>query len=163
MSMDPKGQGGITSISGGICSDCPILSGHFRLTAALDKEVGPKDGIYIHHMVSFDTSKKFENPIGSCGGKGLGGLGGGMAAFVDRGEDSGEMETIFTSQDGKYNSGYHMGKSEKFTVQYDLVNYKAKPMDIYLNLEYEYLPGIVGKDAGHTLKSVSGKVQQAIF
>jgi len=38
------------------------------------------------------------------------------------------------------------------------VNYKNTPHQLYLELEYEYVDGIVGRDAGHTLKTVPGLV-----
>lgn len=156
--MDENGQAGILTIKQGLCKDCTVLSGRWSLTYKDGKEATPADGVYIHHLVSYDSSKKSNNPIGSCGAAGA--LGGGslpMSAFVDRGEDSGETETIFTSPDGKFDSGYHFGKNTQLSVQYDLVNYAKETKEIYFGLEYEYVDGIVGLDAGHTLKSVTGK------
>jgi hypothetical protein len=81
-----------------------------------------------------------------------GGLG--AAYFIDRGEDSGQTDTVFTTVDGKFNSGYHITAKPTITVTYDFVNYKNTPHQLYLELEYEYVDGIVGRDAGHTLKTV---------
>jgi hypothetical protein len=78
-----------------------------------------------------------------------------VCRFTDRGEDSGETETIFTTPDGKYNSGFHF-KNPMLNLQYDLVNYNATKKVVYLDLELEYLDGLVGKDAGHVMKSISG-------
>jgi hypothetical protein len=111
----------------------------------------PEDGVYIHHMTSFLSPKKSENPIGVSPS-----LGGAGAYFIDRGEDSGQTDTVFTSADGKFLSGYHVVGSPSITVSYDFVNYKDIARQLHLELEYEYLEGIVGQDAGHTLKSVSG-------
>jgi len=102
-------------------------------------------------MTSFLSPKNSTSPIG---GISIGGLGG--AYFIDRGEDSGQTDTVFTSADGKFNSGYHITGPPSITISYDFVNYENTPRQIHLELEYEYVEGIVGQDAGHTLKSVLG-------
>ena len=80
--------------------------------------------------------------------------------FTDRGEDSGDTETIFTTPDGKFNSGYHF-KNPSLSIQYDLVNYNKTQKKVYLDLELEYLDGLVGVDAGHVMKSVAGTTPRA--
>jgi hypothetical protein len=152
--MDPKGQGGFLRIGDGMCSKCTLLSAHYRLVHPNGSEATPEEGVYIHHMTSFLSPKTSNSPIG--GGLGaLGGIGGG-AYFIDRGEDSGQTDTVFTSMDGKFDSGYHVNGSPSITVSYDFVNYESTPRQLHLELEYEYVDGIVGQDAGHTLKSVIG-------
>jgi hypothetical protein len=152
--MDPNGQSGMLRAGSGMCSKCTLLSAHYRLVHPNGKEATPKEGIYIHHMTSFLSPKNSSNPIGG-GGITVGGIGGG-AYFIDRGEDSGQTDTIFTSPDGKFNSGYHIVSSPSITISYDFVNYESSPKQLHLELEYEYVDGIVGQDAGHTLKSVTG-------
>jgi hypothetical protein len=76
------------------------------------------------------------------------------APFIDRGEDSGDTDTIFTTADGSYKSGYFLDQGS-LKLQYDMVNYNEKDTPIYINLEIEYEDGHQGKDAGHTLKSVT--------
>jgi len=154
MSLYSNGQGGILRIGAGMCSKCTLLSAHYRLVHPDGREATPKDGVYIHHMISFLSPKNSSNPIG--GGGAVPSIGGG-AYFIDRGEDSGETDTIFTSPDGKFNSGYQINGKPSITVSYDFVNYKSTPFQLHLELEYEYVDGIVGQDAGHTLKSVQGQ------
>jgi hypothetical protein len=156
--MDPKGQGGILSISKGLPTSATILSARWALTYQDGSEASPKNGgVYIHHMVSFDGSNTGVNPIGSCSDGSAGGEKRQAAAyFIDRGEDSGDTATIFTSPDGKRNSGFHF-KNPRLTVQYDVVNYENTAKKIYIDLDLEYLDGIVGENAGSTLKSVGGK------
>lgn len=88
MSMDPKGQAGIGTINNGLCSKCTLLSGRFALRYKDGSEATPATGVYIHHMLSFDTGKTSKNPIsgGTIGGIDL--ISRAMAAFIDRGEDS---------------------------------------------------------------------------
>jgi hypothetical protein len=135
----------------GMCSRCTLISAHFRLVHPNGKEAGPAEGVYIHHMTSFLSPKVANSPIG---GLNVGGTG--SDYFIDRGEDSGQTDTVFTSADGKFNSGYHINGTPSITVSYDFVNYKDTPRQLHLELEYEYVEGIVGVDAGHTLKSVTG-------
>lgn len=148
--MDPKGQAGIVTITEGICQQCTILSAKFILTDVDGIEVGPSNGIYIHHFVSYDSKKSASDPIFGCNG-GIPLMG---APFIDRGEDSGPVDIIFTPTTGTSEAGFHMN-SGSLLVQYDMVNYSAQTKKVYVNLEYEYKSGQKGKDAGHTLKSVT--------
>jgi hypothetical protein len=149
--MDPQGQAGMLKAGAGMCTTCTLLSAHYRLVHPNGQEATPKEGVYIHHMTSFLSPKKSDNPIGPSIN-----LGSGSAYFIDRGEDSGETDTVFTSPDGKFDSGYQVNGKPSITVSYDFVNYKDIAQQLHLELEYEWLDGIVGKDAGHTLKSVAG-------
>jgi hypothetical protein len=151
-SMDPKGQGGVVSISGGLPARITILSGHFRLRHVNGQLAEPKNGVYIHHMVAMPVGNTKKMPIVGVRGVST------PSGFIDRGEDSGEVETVFTTQDGKFNSGYQVTSAPRFSVQYDVVNYNKEKKQLYLELEVEYVDGIQGLDAGHTLKTVGGKI-----
>jgi len=150
MAMDPKGQAGMTTISKGICTKCSILSARFLLTYEDGSEATPANGVYIHHFVSYDSSKPTKDIIRGCDG-GFPMMG---APFIDRGEDSGDTDTIFTVVNGTMESGYLMN-SGSLVIQYDMVNYAQTTKKIFINLEYEYVDNQKGKDATHTLKSVT--------
>jgi hypothetical protein len=152
ISMDPKGQGGFVSITGGLPARITILSGHFRLRHVNGQLAEPKNGVYIHHMVAMPVGNTKKMPIVGVRGVST------PSGFIDRGEDSGEVETVFTTQDGKFNSGYQVTNVPRFSVQYDVVNYNKEKKQLYLELEVEYVDGIQGLDAGHTLKTVGGKI-----
>jgi hypothetical protein len=79
-----------------------------------------------------------------------------FAEFVTRGEDSGYGDTVFTSPDGKYNSGFHLTRP-RLVIQYDIVNYNPTAKDVYLDVEIEYVDGLQGKNAGQILKGVDSK------
>jgi len=154
MSLDTSGQGGRSSIAQGLCSTCTVLSGRFVLTYKNDTPATFATGVYIHHLVSYN-SKAIKNPIGGC--RSSGGqepTNANTAAFIDAGEDSGNSATVFTSPDGTHNSGFHL-QSPQLLVQYDFVNYLAVAQEIFINIDIEYLDGFVGQDASHSLKSVS--------
>jgi hypothetical protein len=108
-------------------------------------------------MLSFDITKSRNNPID-------GGVLGGVpfAEFVNRGEDSGDGDTVFTSPDGKYDSGFHLTRP-RLVIQYDIVNYNPTAKDIYIDVEVEYVDGLQGKNAGQILKGVNGKCSLGRF
>ena len=81
--------------------------------------------------------------------------------FTNRGEDSGDTDTVFTTQDGTYNSGFHF-KNPQIAIQYNIVNYNKEKKNIFLDLEIEYVDGLQGKDAGHVMKSVAGMIQTTL-
>jgi len=149
-SMDQNGQAGSFKVGEGMCTKCTLLSAHYRLVHPNGTEATPKEGVYIHHMTSYLSPKVVVNPIGQSLSMGN------SAYFIDRGEDSGQTDTVFTSADGKFKSGYHINGKPSIRVSYDFVNYEKKARQLHLELEYEYYDGIVGKDAGHTLKTVTG-------
>jgi hypothetical protein len=150
--LDSSGQGGMIRVGAGMCSKCTILSGHYRLVYPNGTEATPEDGVYIHHMLSFLSPKVAASPIGGNIGAGIGS----GAYFIGRGEDSGQTDTVFTSMDGTFDSGYHVNSQPSVMVSYDLVNYENVSKQLHLELEYEWVDGIVGQDAGHSLKSVTG-------
>jgi hypothetical protein len=153
MSLDSNGQGGLANIGEGLCKDCTILSGRYLLNVTtLDKTTKkytqlPASTVYIHHFTSSNIGRRVPNPIQGC----LGSTNSGD--FIDAGQDSGTTDTIFTTQDGTFNSGFHM-KNPDLRVNYDLVNQDARTLHVFVKLEIEYIPTIEGKDAGHSLKSV---------
>jgi hypothetical protein len=149
-SMDPKGQAGIGSLSGGLPTQATILSAHIRLRDTATGKIANPPDVYIHHMLLIPTRESKPMPIVRAAG------GAGRSGFMDRGEDSGDVETVFTTPDGKYNSGYQIRSGAAFGLQYDIVNYTNNPKKLNFELEVEYLDGIVGTDAGQTLKSVDG-------
>jgi len=77
--------------------------------------------------------------------------------FLAQGDDSASGGQIFfTSEDGKYNSGFFVGATDKIMNQVDLVNYNADTKNVYVNYEIEYVDGHVGSDASAVLMSVVG-------
>ncbi|KAF2667473.1 hypothetical protein BT63DRAFT_472205 [Microthyrium microscopicum] len=151
-SMDRKGLGGSTTFTSktGLCSNCTVLLTRISFHNEDGSPAKPSNGFYVHHLLAYDNSKAARVPISSDGATGSA-----TQAFTDRGEDSGDTETIFTTPDGKYNSGFHF-RTPSLGIQYDLVNYNKTSRRVYLDLELEYLDGLIGKDAGHVMKSVQG-------
>lgn len=77
-----------------------------------------------------------------------------LGMFIDRGQDSGDGETMFVSTNKSVESGFRFGPSPLISVQYELVNYQ-EATDVVIDLELEWMEGIYGNDVGRTLDSVS--------
>lgn len=141
----------MAKIDKGICSDCSILSGRWTLRNATDlTEIDPKK-VYIHHFVSIVPSHKIKEPIKDCRSK-PDGFDVGM--FIERGQDSGNGESMFVSTNKSVESGFRFGPSPQISLQYELVNYQ-EATDVVIDLEIEWMEGVYGSDVGQTLNSVS--------
>jgi hypothetical protein len=152
-SMDKKGQTHAGMITQGINEkQVTFLSAHLRLKHE-NGSLAEAPGVYIHHILVSPVGDSKPMPIVRDPPTGLSTPSG----FIDRGEDSGEVETVFTSKDGKFNGGYHASNGMRFLITSDLVNYSNVKKTLYFEVEVEYVKGKVGIDVGHTLKSVTSK------
>src|ERR1700760_612356 len=107
-------------------------------------------GIYIHHVLTSDTSKKQSPWLSACGaptspGRSITSLGSGTG-FLGTGEDNADGLTLYTSTDGTRNSGFHLNKGDVFLANAQLVNYNKEPKKVYVYYDMEWVPGIVGQD-----------------
>jgi hypothetical protein len=120
----------------------------------------PSNGIYAHHMLSSDISKRGVLPVGLCDSANPSAASAGFpidigAPFIGGSEDTGEP-LMFTSQDGTYESGFLVGKNDNFVLTTDLVNYNNVTKNIYVSMDIEWVNGHVGRDAIPNLISVTG-------
>jgi hypothetical protein len=107
-------------------------------------------GIYIHHILTSDSTKKQSHWVSNCGSPtspplNIAGLLGGTA-FIGTGEDSTEGGAVYTSDDGTRNTGYHIGAQDTFTGWAEIVNYNKEPKSIYVFYDLEWVPGLQGED-----------------
>lgn len=107
-------------------------------------------GVYIHHILTSDNVKKQKPWLSNCGtpyfpAMNIAGILGGTA-FVGTGEDSADGLTLYTSEDGARDSGYHVGAKDSFTGWAQLVNYNKEAKKIYVYYDLEWVPGITGDD-----------------
>jgi len=129
---------------------CTILAGKVGVMYTDGKEATPANGVYIHHILTSDSTKKQKPWLSNCGSPStpamnIAGILGGTA-FVGTGEDSADGLTVYTSEDGTRNSGYHVGGSDSFTGWAQLVNYSPESKQIYVYYDLEWVPGIQGDD-----------------
>ncbi|KAF2417726.1 hypothetical protein EJ08DRAFT_703302 [Tothia fuscella] len=107
-------------------------------------------GIYIHHILTSDFTKKQKNWVSNCGSPNapalnVAGLLGG-SAFVGAGEDSSDGGALYTSEDGTRETGYHIGATDSFTGWAEIVNYNKEKKQVYIYYDLEWIPGIHGND-----------------
>jgi hypothetical protein len=130
--------------------DCTVLAAKVGVMFADGSEANPSTGIYIHHILTSDSTKKQKPWLSNCGSSSrpavnIAGLLGGTA-FVGTGEDSADGLALYTSEDGTRNSGYHVGAQDSFQGWAQLVNYNKVDKQIYVYYDVEWIPGIHGDD-----------------
>jgi len=140
---------------------CTVLKGAVGVLHEDGKVATPQNGIYIHHILTSDSTKRQSNWISNCGSPtrpavNIAGLLGGTA-FVGTGEDSSEGGVLYTTPDGTRNTGYHIGPQDTFTGWAQLVNYNKEPKKVFVFYDLEWVPGIEGDDVKMaTLTSTCG-------
>jgi len=150
--MDAKGQAGKVNLSEGIPRNATVIAARWTWVYEDGTEAGPANDVYLHHLISSDVTKLKANPFSGCNA--FDELVG--RQFNNRGQDSGEKETLYTLQDSNLISGYHLGILPIIRVQYDLINYSKQAKTVYLQLTVEYLRGRLGRDTGTVLESIGG-------
>jgi hypothetical protein len=141
---------------------CTVLAAQVGIVYANGKPANPSNGmspcrrrsnapgIYIHHILTSDSTKKQTPWISNCGNPNarplnIAGLLGGTA-FIGTGEDSTEGGAVYTSDDGTRNTGYHIGAADTFTGWAEVVNYNKEAKKIYVYYDLEWVPGLQGDD-----------------
>jgi len=115
-------------------------------------------GIYIHHVLTSDRTKKTAGFLSNCNNpsraatsiSAMGGTG-----FVGTGEDSGDEPYLYTTPDGKANTGFHIAQTDKFLANVQLVNYNKEAKKVYITYDLEWVPGTVGANTQGILISVT--------
>jgi hypothetical protein len=162
--MDPQGHLISMMPSDGICKNCTILAGKADITLESGERADIKDGVYLHHILAFDTSKRAPDFVSLCpksrsGKSSL--LGGIMPSLklppLFLGGAVNEYWVWYTTPDGKEDSGYYIGPSgNKIWIQSEVVTYRTTPQQVYMTLDLEWMPGKVGRDSLFTLLLVTG-------
>jgi hypothetical protein len=143
----------------GLCQNCTVLKGRINLFNGDNTPANPKDGVYIHHVLTFNGGKKPDllttqsctNPLQETVYNALG------AKFVGVGEDNNNLDVWYTSPGGSaVTGGFHIKTGDVFNVNTDLVSYNPVDREVYLGIEIEYLKGVQGGDSSETLVSTLG-------
>jgi hypothetical protein len=144
------------------CTNCTVLAGQTGLEFEDGTPADPAHGVYIHHILSADISREGRLTVLPCDFEKVNYAANPIspvtpgAAFVGQGEDNGDSAIMFTTRDGKFDSGFQIGMKDKFIVESDLVNYNNKTVEVYLTMDLEYEEGQRGVEAAPNLLSVTG-------
>jgi len=153
-----SGQSFMLNINKGFCNSnnsCTVLGGKIGAMFEDGTEADPATGIYIHHVLTFNKQKKATPFLTNCGSSTPLQRPGGKAGFVGSSEDTGREPYVYTTRDGKHNSGYHMSRADTFLANVQLVNYNTAAKRVYVTYDLEWVPGTVGSDTKSALLSVT--------
>lgn len=135
------------------CGTCTVLSGRIVLFYPDGSPANVTNGVYTHHILT--------NGVGAQPAfvkSGAGGFAGATGAgFVGAGDDNGNRPWVYTPKtNDKFESGYHLTPSTRFSAQIVLVNYNKVAKTVCVAYDLEYLPGLVGKKVKSSLISAAG-------
>jgi hypothetical protein len=163
--MDPNGYQIRKLLSSGFCSNCTILRARGLVTDKSGGAMGIGSGVYLHHFIITPRERKtVADPWGACKG-----VTNPLTAALPPGvrptslnsflivQGVENFTTWYTTPDGSFDSGFQLSADRKEQILTgEFVNYKNATQDVYLTMEYDYVPGLVGGDAFMSLLSVLG-------
>jgi hypothetical protein len=99
-------------------------------------------GVYNHHVIIFDSGKSTP-PLIQCGPLREKARGGGMMmpGTYFGGSSTDGAPSLFSTPDGMFNSGHHLGQRSRVVLSVELVNYGTETKNIYIVTEVDYVPG----------------------
>jgi hypothetical protein len=136
-SMDPAGTGW-NSIAADFPKDITVLKTNTSLVLEDGTRADISNGLYLHHLLFFNPVKPYPPMVG-CDGRPLHRFP--VSLFMAGSEDI--PGGVFTTGDGKFNSGYYIGKADPIVMMGDVVNLKNETRYVYAKSDIEYLPGKV--------------------
>jgi hypothetical protein len=175
-SMDPNGFNVMHTVDGGLCKDCTVLSVKMDVVFENGTRAEVSNGVYLHHIFSMNIvpDRKLKTTITNmfapfCGGGNqfigsiMDSLLGLATAFTSKLNVQifgfgavDEFRQLFTAPDGKFDSGFYFGQTDKLFFQAEVVNYRKEPQKLFLQFDVEHVPGKAGKDAMTTFLSTTG-------
>jgi hypothetical protein len=148
--MDPAGTAWKYSADKDFPRDVTLLRANATLVFEDGSPANVDSGVYNHHLIFVDTSKSVPGFI-SCDGKPNGGIP--ISIFAGGSEDKGD--DFYTTKDGKFDSGYYIGKNDAINIAGDVVNYTNEQKTVFTVAEFEYIEGNSGfLDAALTIFNV---------
>ncbi|KAF2435217.1 hypothetical protein EJ08DRAFT_656841 [Tothia fuscella] len=134
--MDPNSET-FNYIATGIPLDATLLFSSNTLQYIDGKIADQASGVYNHHVAFIDLNKS--TPLfSSCPGP--------AAMFTKTpstimGASEEIGQSAYSTPDGKFNSGYYIGKNDKIIMSGEVVNYTNDTKVIYSVSDIEYIPG----------------------
>jgi hypothetical protein len=121
-------------------SDITMLFTDHYLEYEDGRRANASNGVYSHHTLYFDVTKGWKSQWGCPGPMGsmypqitL------MGVLNNQVEDT--TATTFTSPDGKFDSGFYVGKNDIVLGSGEIINYNDEAKKVYIVADIEYLPG----------------------
>jgi hypothetical protein len=145
-----------------LCSDCTLLSSMSGLEFKDGTKADPAHGVFIHHMSAADISRSGPWTVLPCDYDRWNFTAQPISptipfvTFMGVGEDDRNGPFLYTSEDGTYDSGFHLLQKSEILYQIELVNYNDDAKELYKTIEFEYLDGIHGQPIVPNLIPVTG-------
>jgi len=110
------------------CTNCYITRMRANLITADGTTVNVDDGLWLHHMVMWDSAKRdMTCPNGLFNAVNMG------QRFFSSGNERHEVRF-----DAPY--GYRLGANDRWTMIYELMNMTAQARDVYVTVTFDYVP-----------------------
>jgi len=139
--MDPQGTSYWNQVTGEFPRDITVLDAVSRLVDENMQDTDIAKGIYNHH-VAFWTPNRAPIAFASCGN---GKASPTIPVSIFMGGATEALQWRFTSEDGKFNSGFYLAPDASVHTMIDVVNYNNDSRTVYSVSEMEYIPGKVPK------------------
>jgi hypothetical protein len=151
--LSQDGQSYIHMIEGNtLCNGCTLLSTRGGLEFEDGSDADPSKGVFIHHISIADVSRSGPWTVLPCDYPKWNFTADPISptipftTFSGFGEDQRNgSPMLYTTEDGKYDSGFHLLPTSVLALQMELVNYSNVTKDLYTTIEYEYEDGIHGQ------------------
>jgi hypothetical protein len=140
--MDPDGTGYTHLLGDDFPRDITIIDTDTMIADAAGKKLKLDSNIYDHHHMFTDQSKKPIEFI-ACGSGSESKPMSVIPTSIFMASATEDLQFRYTTDDGKFNSGYYVGKGDILTYTGDFVNYNKEQKEIYTVNEVEYVPGKV--------------------
>jgi hypothetical protein len=133
--MDPAGTGW-SFMAEDFPKDITILRANSTILYEDGTRAEIKNGLYDHHLIFVDR-KKSQPSMAPCEGRAT--IKMPMSIFIGGSEDM--SNSMYTTPDGKFNSGYYIGKEDPIMMSGDVVNYTNETKIVYTKSDVEYVQG----------------------
>jgi hypothetical protein len=163
--LDGEGAVIMRSLKEGFCSNCTILAIKTDVVNEDESRMDISNGVYLHHAVSIDLGwRQMTNWLAPCPE-----LSPMMKApwtpaqfqtpatiFGNTAVD--EFQQWFGSpRENSTQGGMYVSPLDFILLQAEMINYTQKEKKVYINFDYEYVPGRMGKETTFTIASTLGE------
>jgi hypothetical protein len=172
--MDPEGTQVSKTLVDGICRDCSILSSKIDAVFENGTRADLTSGVYLHHIIALnggtEQTKKndlFHPWVDFCSGGAML-MNAGMSLMSNLNWMTGskkpdifafgavdEFRQLFTTEDGKMDSGFYRGPKDVMFAQAELINYRPEAQKVWLQFDIEFVPGKAAKNAATMFASAT--------
>jgi hypothetical protein len=164
--QDGAGDVIMTSLKDGFCTNCTILAIKTDVVNEDGSRMDISNGVYLHHAVSINLGwRQVSNWLDPCPG--------GVGSKMKSPSTQGEFQTPFTifgnaavdeflqwfgsPKEDSAQGGMYLSPQDFILLQAEMINYTQKEKKVYINFDYEYVPGRMGKETTTTITSVTGR------